>query len=161
MSRYCISKDGPALYQECAECEGRECESFFCLVVGSKSFNDYKFLESTLDKLLVNQKKVFIVSGDSRGTDTLAKEYAAKRKFFFKEFRANWDKYGNRADFLRNNEMHMYIAKVDKRGVVAFWDGMSQDAIQSFELSKKYKNQIKIIQYKKNTFANNQEMASS
>ena len=144
MAKYCPDNDGPALYPECQECDTKNCEAFFCLIVGSRSFHDYCFLEERMDFLLSNQKKVVIVSGGAKGADSLAEQYAKKRGYKFVLFSADWSK-GKRAGYLRNRKMHEYIARQKKRGVVAFWDGKSPGTAQNFELAKEFSNSCKII----------------
>lgn len=147
MAKYCIAKDGSALYLDCQDCEDKLCEYFFCLVVGSRTFNDYELMKQKLDKLLQNQKKVVIVSGGARGADTLAIQYAKERGYSVKVFPAQWEKYGKRAGYVRNEQMHEYISKVERRGVVAFWDGQSHGTEHNFSMCKKYGNPIRKIIY--------------
>lgn len=148
MAKYCIAKDGPALYLDCQDCEDKLCEYFFCLVVGSRTFNDYELMKKKLDKLLQNQKKVVIVSGGARGADTLAVQYAKERGYSVKVFPAQWEKYGKRAGYVRNEQMHEYISKVERRGVVAFWDGQSHGTEHNFSMCRKYGNPLRKIIYK-------------
>ena len=144
MAKYCPDKDGPALYLECKECDTKSCEAFFCLIVGSRSFHDYCFLEKTMDFLLSKQEKVVVISGGARGADSLAEQYAKKRGYKFELFSADWSQ-GKRAGYLRNRKMHEYISKQKKRGVVAFWDGKSPGTAQSFELAKEFSNPCRLI----------------
>lgn len=145
MAVFCIEKEAYALYQECLECEDKLCNYFFCLVVGSRDFCNYEVLKQKLDSLLQNKEKVIIVSGGARGADTLAKQYAVEKGYRYKEFPANWELYGKKAGFIRNEEMHKYIAKAKDRGCVAFWDGKSKGTKQNFSLAKQHNNQIKVI----------------
>lgn len=145
MSKYCPEKDGPALYLDCKECDRPICKSFFCLVVGSRSFQDYSFLKEKLDHFLSNQSEIVIVSGGARGADTLAEKYAKERKLPVKIFPANWEKYGKRAGYIRNDEMHSFLSRQEKRGVVAFWDGVSKGTEHNFQLAKRYNNPIRIV----------------
>ncbi|MCD8083858.1 MAG: DUF2493 domain-containing protein [Clostridiales bacterium] len=147
MSRYCIAKDGPALYPECTECEDKECEAFFCLVAGSRTFRDYDLMRRSLDYLLSLQQKVVIVSGGARGADTLAEQYAKERGYDLRVFPAKWNEYGKIAGMIRNEEMQQYIAKSNNRGIVAFWDGKSRGTAQNFELAQKYKNPVRLIRF--------------
>ena len=62
---------------------------FYCLVVGSRSFDNYELLESTLDKLLINYREITIVSGGAKGADTLAEEYTAANGYECMVFKAN------------------------------------------------------------------------
>lgn len=79
-----------------------------CIIAGSRTFNDYKFFASTLNKIFKTQKPSEIISGGCRGTDTLAAKYAIKHKIPFKVFPADWNKYGKAAGPIRNIEMAEY-----------------------------------------------------
>lgn len=85
-------------------------ETFYCLIVGSRSFSDYGLLAAKCDLLLRNWGSVVIVSGGARGADALAKRYAMDRGYRYKEFPADWDTYGRRAGYIRNRAMHEYIS---------------------------------------------------
>lgn len=118
---------------------------FYCLVVGSRSFNDYDLLESSLDKLLIRKKDIIIVSGGAKGADTLAEEYAANRNYECMVFRADWKRHGRSAGIIRNELMQQFISKYEYRGCVAFWDGQSKGTYSNFALAKKYNNPLRII----------------
>ena len=76
-------------------------------VVGSRVFENYRILEMTLDCLIRDRgfSDITIVSGGARGADTLAERYAKNRGYKLIVREANWDAYGKRAGFLRNEEM--------------------------------------------------------
>ncbi len=147
MATYCPQKEGPALYLECQECENKICESFFCLVVGSRTFNNYDLMKDKLDNILKNHHDIVIVSGGAKGADTLAERYAKEKGYQIVVFKADWDKNGKSAGYKRNRQMHQYISKVKNRGIVAFWDGQSKGTAHNFELAKEYGNQIRIIRF--------------
>lgn len=90
-------------------------ETFYCLIVGSRSFSDYGLLAAKCDLLLRNWGSVVIVSGGARGADALAKRYAMDRGYCYKEFPADWDTYGRCAGYIRNRAMHEYISTHAKR----------------------------------------------
>lgn len=81
-------------------------ETFYCLIVGSRSFSDYELFIAKCDLLLRNWGSVVIVSGGARGADALAKRYAVDRGYCYMEFPADWDTYGRRAGYIRNRAMH-------------------------------------------------------
>lgn len=127
---------------------------FYCLVVGSRTFDNYQLMCEALDHLLQNKKYIVIVSGGAKGADTLAERYANEHGHRLKVFKADWNKYGKSAGYRRNEQMHLYIsAHSDKdRGVVAFWDGNSKGTAQNFELAVRYNNPIRIYNYITNQF---------
>lgn len=61
-------------------------ETFYCLIVGSRSFSDYELFVAKCDLLLRNWGSVVIVSGGARGADALAKRYAVDRGYCYMEF---------------------------------------------------------------------------
>ena len=128
---------------------------FYCLVVGSRTFNDYSLMYKKLDYLLQNYEDIVIVSGGAKGADNLAERYAKEHHYELRVFKAEWNKYGKQAGFLRNEVMHKHISQYEKRGVVAFWDGSSKGTAHNFELSIKYNNPIKIYNYVTNSFISN------
>ena len=85
-------------------------ETFYCLIVGSRSFSDSDLFVAKCDLLLRNWGSVVIVSGGARGADALAKRYAVDRGYCYMEFPADWDTYGRRAGYIRNRAMHEYIS---------------------------------------------------
>ena len=117
------------------------------LVVGSRSFSDYELLKATLDKLLPHTD-IEVVSGGAKGADSLAERYAKEKGYILKIFPADWNKYGKRAGYIRNAEMHEYISKSDERICIAFWDGESKGTQHNFDLAKRYGNHLEIVNYK-------------
>ena len=123
--------------------------TFFCLVVGTRTFTDYDLFCNILDKILSskNEKTIIIVSGGANGADKLAEKYASDHNYHLIVFPAEWNEYGKKAGYVRNEKMHEYIASKKERGVVAFWDGKSKGTAQSFKLARKYGNQLMVKRY--------------
>lgn len=71
------------------------------LVCGSRHFNDYELLEKTLNGYDIT----FIIEGEARGADTLARVYAGRRGIPTLPFPAQWDKHGRSAGPIRNRQM--------------------------------------------------------
>lgn len=118
---------------------------FYCMVIGSRNFNDYALVESKLNFLLQNHlPNVCIVSGGARGADELARKYAECNGLFYNEFPADWNKYGRSAGPRRNREMHQFISVHSDRGVVAFWDGVSRGTASNFPLASEFNNPIRV-----------------
>ena len=94
---------------------------FKLIVAGGRDFNDYDVLSETLLTLANTEyadKAVSLVSGMARGADALGYMFAHKHGVKCYEFPANWNKYGKRAGFIRNEEMGRFAD-----GLVAFWNG--------------------------------------
>ena len=148
MVKYCFARKEEIPTDACGNC-GR-CmhlfsEYFFCLVVGSRTFDDYSLMERKLDRLLSMQDgKVVIVSGGAKGADSLAERYAREKGYMMTVFSADWSK-GKSAGYTRNVKMHEFISHADRRGCVAFWKDGSKGTAHNFELAEKYGNQLRKI----------------
>ena len=122
---------------------------FYCLVAGSRGFEHYGLLCQKMDKILKNQKDVVIVSGGATGADRLAERYAKDRGYELIVIKPDWDKYGKKAGYIRNEQMHKLIASHDNRGCVCFWDGESHGTRDNFDRCKKYNTPLRVIDYPK------------
>lgn len=110
------------------------------IVAGTRTFNDYDLLRSSLDHFLSNiTEEIIIVSGKARGADTLGERYAKEKRYEVKEFPADWSK-GKSAGYLRNEEM----AKWSTHSVI-FWDGKSPGSKMMVDLSVKYGLKVKVV----------------
>jgi hypothetical protein len=60
---------------------------------------------------------------------------------------ADWEKYGKRAGYIRNEEMAKY-AKQDEIGIaICVWDGESKGTKHMIDLAKKYDLQVFIVKF--------------
>jgi hypothetical protein len=112
------------------------------IVAGSRGFNDYDYLKSSLDNIIGDKFDVEIVTGMARGADTLGIKYANEMGHEVKEFPAQWDKYGKSAGYKRNAEMAQYADTC-----VCFWDGFSKGTKHMIDLAYKYNLKVYIIKY--------------
>lgn len=119
--------------------------TFHCLIVGSRGYTDYASFKAKCDALLADKTDIEIVSGGASGTDAMAERYARELGYSLQIFPAEWSRYGKRAGYVRNREMHAYISTFPERGVIAFWDGHSKGTAQSFALAKEFGNPIKVV----------------
>jgi hypothetical protein len=107
-------------------------------VVGSREFKDERLIFDILSSELTPGD--ILVSGGARGVDTFAEEsleainsgYCSDGQITKKIFKPDWDKYGKRAGFLRNE---LIINEADK--VIAFWNGESKGTKHSIDLAIK------------------------
>ena len=147
MAKYCPIKQTYALYPDCGECSEKLCEAFFCLVVGSRSFQDYRLLSEKLDYLLKEQPEVVIVSGGANGADSLAERYAKEKNIPCIVFPAKWEELGKAAGYIRNREMMTFVSKTRKHGCVAFWDGRSKGTKHNFGLAEEFGVPIQVVRF--------------
>lgn len=111
-------------------------------IVGSRSFNNYELLKKEINNFIsendfsINQ----IISGGARGADNLGEKYAKELNIETQIFYPDWNKYGKKAGFIRNEDI---INNSDV--IIAFWDGQSHGTKHDIELANKYKKILKII----------------
>ena len=97
---------------------------FKLIVAGGRDFNDYYRLSAALHELangVYKNHAVSIVSGMARGADIRAVRFAREHNVMLYEFPADWNRFGNAAGIIRNEEMGRFAD-----GVLAFWDGKSR-----------------------------------
>ena len=76
------------------------------LVCGGREFDDWGLVCSTLDKILFSGERIVtIIEGGAKGADFLGRVWAKFRNCPYKEYPANWKKYGKRAGPIRNAQM--------------------------------------------------------
>lgn len=117
------------------------------IIAGSREFNNYDLLESTISNYLKeNTNNVEIVSGTARGADQLGEQFAIKYGYQIRRFPANWNLYGKSAGPIRNREMAEYAS--DGQGILfAFWDGKSRGTKSMINLAKKYGLEVYVTNY--------------
>lgn len=86
-----------------------------------------------------------IVSGNARGVDTLAENYAGRKGIPTKLFPADWDKYGKPAGAIRNAQMAEYAD-----ALIAVWDGKSKGTRMMIEMMNKANKPVVLYLVKEN-----------
>lgn len=112
------------------------------IIAGSRDFSDYEKLKEVCDYMLSRQTDVEIVSGAARGADILGEQYAKEKGHSLKQFPAEWDKFGKRAGYLRNEDMAKY-----SDALIAFWDGKSKGTEHMINLAKKHNLKVKVHKF--------------
>ena len=111
-------------------------------IVGSRTFDDYHFFQQSICKKFIIPYIGCIVSGGAKGTDTLAEKFAHAHEIPTMIFLPEWDVYGKRAGFIRNEKIIKYADEV-----IAFWDGKSRGTKSSIDLAKKECKPMYIIYF--------------
>ena len=81
-----------------------------------------------------------IVSGDARGVDSCAKEYARQYDIPLTEFVPKYTRYGRAAPLYRNKQIIDYADLV-----LAFWDGKSKGTKFSIDYCAEVEKPIRIV----------------
>lgn len=124
------------------------------IIAGGRDFNDYGLLSSQVSNIInhletmIHFDFITIISGNARGADRLGERYAKEHDINLAKFPAQWDRYGKRAGYLRNEEMAKYAVADGHIGVlIVFWDGESVGTKQMIRMAEKYGLESRIIKY--------------
>lgn len=109
-------------------------------IIGSRGFNDYQMVCDEMNT--ISNEVDLIVSGGAKGADMLGEKWARENNKETLIFKPEWDKYGKRAGFVRNQDI---VKNSDM--VIAFWDGNSKGTKSSIDLCERFGIKIKIISY--------------
>lgn len=114
------------------------------IIAGGRDFNNYALLQEYVDKFLSTypSDSIEIISGNAKGADKLGERYAKEHNLPVKLFPANWNKYGKRAGYLRNQEMADYANML-----IAFWDRKSKGTNHMINIAKKAGLIVKVVYY--------------
>jgi hypothetical protein len=115
------------------------------IIAGSRGIKSLETIRRALKFSKILKKDITeIVSGKARGVDSLGEEIAAIHGIKVKEFPANWDMYGKRAGYLRNDQMANYADIL-----LAVWDGKSKGTKHMIDLMRKRNKTVVIYQEEK------------
>jgi YspA, cpYpsA-related SLOG family len=121
------------------------------IVAGSRGFNDYKKLASTLVKYFISHgyrpSDIEIISGTANGADKLGEKFAKKSGCKLTRMPAEWWRYGNSAGYVRNLEMAKYAKKAHHSVCFCFWDGKSKGTKHMIDIAKKEGLELHVIKY--------------
>ena len=141
---------------------------FYLLLSGDKDFKPYEsyavcvnntisamtgeeYAFMMVDKILTNRFKdnatIRIVTGDNAGIDKIAKDYAERRSMDSFEFWTDWDSHGNKAGFIRNQEMFYHIARRPNKACILFWNGDNIYTKNLIYLAYHYQIAIRVFNY--------------
>ncbi len=112
------------------------------IIAGGRDFDDYDMLCQRVDRILSRQTEIEIVSGAAKGADKLGERYAEERGYNITRFIADWNRYGKRGGYIRNEDMANYAD-----ALILFWDGMSKGSKHMLEIASEYDLKIRVIYY--------------
>lgn len=113
------------------------------IIAGSRNFTNYQLLSKALRRIIdrfYKNESITVVSGCARGADRLGEIFANNNNYNIIKKPAEWDLYGKRSAWLRNEEM----AKIGDV-LIAFWDMKSKGTRNMIKLANKYNLQVFVI----------------
>lgn len=119
------------------------------IIAGGRDFDNYTLLCSKLDKILsrvCQTHEIHIVCGIARGADMLGAEYAKARNYTVDSYPAEWNRYGKRAGYIRNEQMAN-----NADALVAFWDTQSKGTSHMIMLAREKQLKVRVILYDRYT----------
>ncbi len=118
------------------------------IIAGSRTITDYDIVDRAVFQALFSWKKLYtditeVFSGCARGVDILGEQWTVKYGKQLLLYPADWNKYGKKAGYLRNEKMAKHAD-----GLVAIWDGKSKGTKHMINIAKK--KGLKVYVYKTN-----------
>ena len=104
------------------------------LIVGSRSIKNFDLSD------YVTSEVDMIISGGANGVDSLAEEYADKKKLSKIIIRPRYDLYGRAAPTKRNEIM---VDMSDE--VLVIWDGVSKGTKYTVDYAKKKNKKVQMV----------------
>lgn len=107
------------------------------VIAGSR---DYPNLTQVKNYVLNLPIGTTVISGGTHGVDQAAEDTALATGLAVEIHKADWQTYGKRAGYIRNEEM---VSRADK--VVVFWDGVSPGSKHTIDLALKLKVNLEVF----------------
>ena len=126
------------------------------IIAGSRSFNDYEFLKTNCLNIFrqlkaegydTKRETLEIISGTANGADKMGERFAEEFNLKVVHFPADWNKYGKRAGYIRNEQMALY-AKEDNGVLIAFWNETSKGTKHMIDLANKHRLRVFVVKFR-------------
>lgn len=115
------------------------------IIAGGRDFNDINKMKSYLMEL-VNQELIddstVLICGEARGADSLGKSIWVSAGMPVESYPADWNTYGKRAGYIRNEQMGEVAD-----AVIAFWDGSSRGTKHMIDIMQRKNKPTHICYY--------------
>jgi hypothetical protein len=115
---------------------------FRVIIAGSRTFNDYEYLEKKCDTLLSKKENIKIISGGASGADKLGERYSKKKGYKLSVFLADWNRFGKSAGPRRNKKMGD-----NADALIAFWDGQSRGTKHMIDYANSINLKVRVVNY--------------
>lgn len=109
-------------------------------VVGPRDFKSPEYLFKTLDAHIDIIQDIVIISGGTKGVDSIAKQYATACGYQYMEFKPDWQQFGLGAGLIRNTAI---VEACDV--LIAFWDEKSKGTQDAINKAKKLNKKLIVM----------------
>lgn len=112
------------------------------IIAGSRKWPWPNYLKQAVTYYLsrFSPDKIEVICGEAKGPDSWGREWAEERGVKVRSFPADWDEYGKRAGFVRNEEMANHATHL-----IAFWDGTSPGTKHMIDTALAHSLPVKVI----------------
>lgn len=101
------------------------------IIAGSRTVTEYHHVEQAVRDC--GWYPSVVISGTARGADKLGEEWARENGVPVERFPADWNKYGKRAGYVRNEWM-----AEEADSLIVLWDGKSKGTAHMIEIANRY-----------------------
>lgn len=102
------------------------------IIAGSRGLASYNTMLRAIDAIRPNWTPTVVVSGTAQGADRLGERWANENGVPVERFPADWDRYGKRAGYLRNEQMADHA-----EALLALWDGKSRGTKHMIDIANR------------------------
>lgn len=122
------------------------CNGTICPVTGKELLS--AVLNQALSSVIEKGYKIIFVTGDNKGADKLATDYAISKDIDVMRHEADWEGLGNRAGFKRNENMFFTMCNKPHKAVIVFWDGDNHYTRNLIYNAYLFSTPLKVYNYK-------------
>ena len=110
------------------------------IIFGGRDFTDEDVMATCINQVI--DDPFILICGEARGADRTAKELLEYNNYEIESYPADWDTYGKRAGFIRNEQMGD-IADM----AIGFWDGQSKGTKHMYNYMRKLNKPVWVFNY--------------
>jgi len=114
------------------------------LICGDRNYSNYDKIVSIIKRLKDEEKELIIIEGGASGADELAKKASIELEIEFREYKADWKRYGRSAGPKRNQQM---LDCESPELVIAFHENIEKSKGTKDMLNRASKANIKTLLY--------------
>lgn len=102
------------------------------IIAGWRGVSSYNIMLRAIDAIRPKWMPTVVISGTAPGADRLGERWAIENGVPVERFPADWDRYGKRAGYLRNEQMGDHA-----EALLALWDGNSRGTKHMIDIANR------------------------